>query len=147
MDELIYNLLLKSRGGLVLFGVLRYRLTGIEVDQVRDASVFSTPALRQSHAGQRTQQQLDNIFALVLRAQGSITIPALTGSRAVPVEDVAFFIQMGPPIVTRLFSADSSVLLCFNQINNQQIGGGLLWGPTNTSFGLLGRRQMLPAAA
>lgn len=142
MDEFIYNLLLKSRGGLILFGVLRYRLTGIEVDQVSDDNIFTVPALRQAHG---RQQQQETIQALVLRADGSITIPALTGARAIPVGDVAFFIQMGPPIVTRLFAADSSVLLCFNQVNNQQIGGGLLWGPTSTSFGLLGRRQMLPA--
>ncbi|MDR7048749.1 hypothetical protein J2X54_001197 [Duganella sp. 3397] len=142
MDEFIYNLFLKSRGGLALLGVLRYRLTGIEVDQAGDDNIFSLPALRQAHAN---QQQQETIEALVVRAEGSITIPALTGSRAIPVADVAFFIQMGPPIVTRLFSADSTVLMCFNQVNNQQIGGGLLWGPTTTSFALLGRRQMLPA--
>ena len=143
MDEFTYNLFLKSRGGLALLGVLRYRLTGIEVYQASDDNIFSLPALRQAHDQQQQQQQ--TIRALVLRAEGNITIPALTGARAIPVGDVAFFIQMGPPIVTRLFSADSTVLLCFNQVNNQQIGGGLLWGPTNTSFGLLGRRQMLPA--
>lgn len=142
MDEFVYNLLLKSRGGLILFGVLRYRLTGLEADQGGEGSIFTLPALRQAH---QQQQQQENIFALVYRAQGTVTIPLLTGNRAIPVDDVAFFIQMGPPIVTRLFAADSRVLMCFNQINNEQIGGGLLWGPTNTSFGLLGRRQILPA--
>lgn len=142
MDEFVYNLLLKSRGGLILFGVLRYRLSDFEVDQAVEGNIFRLSALRQAHA---QQQQQDNIFALVYRAEGTVTIPALTGTRAIPVDDVAFSIQMGPPIVTRLFSDDSRVLMCFNQVNNEQIGGGLLWGPTNTSFGLLGKRKILPA--
>lgn len=145
MDEFVYNLLLKSRGGLILFGVLRYRLSSLEADQGGARNLFTLPALRQAHHQQPQQQQQENIFALVYRAEGTVTIPLLTGNRAIPVDDVAFFIQMGPPIVTRLFADDSRVLMCFNQVNNEQIGGGLLWGPTNTSFGLLGKRQILPA--
>lgn len=144
MDEFVYNLLLKSRGGLILLGVLRYRLTSLEAKQAGGGSVFTLPVLRQAHHQQQQQQQ-ENIFAVVFRAEGTVTIPLLTGNRAIPVDDVAFFIQMGPPIVTRLFADDSRVLMCFNQVNNEQIGGGLLWGPTNTSFGLLGKRQILPA--
>lgn len=154
MDEFIYNLFLRSRGGLTLLGTLRYRLTGIEVGMVPDTGVFSLPAARQVQQGRRVQQvqqaqqapqQIDSIFAIVLRADGTVTLPFLSGLQPVPVSDFAFFIQMGPPLLTRLISADSRILIAFNQINNQQIGGHLVWGPTNTTFGLLGRRVILPA--
>jgi hypothetical protein len=148
MDEFIYNLFLRSRGGLTLLGTLRYRLTGIEVGMAPDTGVFSLPAARQVQQGRQVQQapqQIDSIFAIVLRADGTVTLPFLSGLQPVPVSDFAFFIQMGPPLLTRLISADSRILIAFNQINNQQIGGHLVWGPTNTTFGLLGRRVILPA--
>jgi len=148
MDEFIYNLFLRSRGGLTLLGTLRYRLTGIEVGMVPDTGVFSLPAVRQVQQWRQVQQapqQIDSIFAIVLRADGTVTLPFLSGLQPVPVSDFAFFIQMGPPLLTRLISADSRILIAFNQINNQQIGGHLVWGPTNTTFGLLGRRVILPA--
>lgn len=157
MDEFIYNLFLRSRGGLTLLGTLRYRLTGIEVGMAPDTGVFSLPAARQVQQGQQVQQvqqaqqaqqalrQIDSVFAIVLRADGTVTLPLLSGLQPVPVSDFAFFIQMGPPLLTRLISADGRILIAFNQINNQQIGGHLVWGPTNTTFGLLGRRVILPA--
>lgn len=135
MDEFIYNLFLRSRGGLTLFGQLRYRLTGIEVGAAPDANVFSLPQ----------PQQQQTIVTVVFRADGTVTLPLLTGLQPVPVNDVAFYIQMGPPLLTRLISADSRILIAFNLINNQQIGGHLVWTPTNTTFGLLGRRVILPA--
>jgi hypothetical protein len=143
MDEFIYNLFLRSRGGVTLFGQLRYRLTGIEVGAVPDANVFSLPGQRQKR--QSPTQQQPSILTVVYRADGSVTVPLLTGLQPVPVGDVAFFIQMGPPLLTRLASVGSRILIAFNQINNQQIGGHLLWAPTNTTFGLLGRRVILPA--
>jgi len=136
MDELIYNLFLRSRGGLTLFGQLRYRLTGIEVGAAPQATIFALP---------QAQQQQQTVVTVVLRAEGSVTLPLLTGMQPVPVGDVAFFIQMGPPLLTRMVSADSRILIAFNQINNEQIGGHLVWGPTRTTFGLLGRRVILPA--
>lgn len=135
MDQLIYNLFLRSRGGLTLFGQLRYRLTGIEVGAAPQATIFAQPQ----------PQQQQTIVTMVLRADGSVTLPLLTGLQPVPVGDVAFIIQMGPPLLTRLVSADSRILIAFNQINNEQIGGHLVWGPTRTTFGLLGRRVILPA--
>lgn len=135
MDQFIYNLFLRSRGGLTLFGQLRYRLTGIEVGAAPQATIFA----------QRQPQQQQTIVTVVLRADGSVTLPLLTGLQPVPVGDVAFIIQMGPPLLTRLVSADSRILIAFNQINNEQIGGHLVWGPTRTTFGLLGRRVILPA--
>ena len=135
MDQFIYNLFLRSRGGLTLFGQLRYRLTGIEVGAAPQATIFAQPQ----------PQQQQTIVTVVLRADGSVTLPLLTGLQPVPVGDVAFIIQMGPPLLTRLVSADSRILIAFNQINNEQIGGHLVWGPTRTTFGLLGRRVILPA--
>lgn len=135
MDQFIYNLFLRSRGGLTLFGQLRYRLTGIEVGAAPQSTIFAQPQ----------PQQQQTIVTVVLRADGSVTLPLLTGLQPVPVGDVAFIIQMGPPLLTRLVSADSRILIAFNQINNEQIGGHLVWGPTKTTFGLLGRRVILPA--
>lgn len=153
MDEFIYNLLLRSRGGTTLFGQLRYRLTGIEVGAVPGAAdVAGTGAGAGAAAlpepGQPSQlptQQQPNIQTVIFRAEGTISVPLLTGLQPVAVGDVAFFIQMGPPLLTRMASAGSRILVAFNQINNQQIGGHLLWSPTNTTFGLLGRRMLLPA--
>lgn len=137
MDEFIYNLFLRNRGGLTLFSQLRYRLTGIEVGAAPQGKLFSLPVQQQQ------QQQQDSIQAAVLRADGSVTLPLLSGGQPVPVSDVAFFIQMGPPLLTRLVSADGRLLLAFNLINNERIGGHLVWTPTRTTFGLLGRRAIL----
>ena len=155
MDEFIYNLLLRSRSGTTLFGQLRYRLTGIEVGAVPGAADGTVTgagagaaALALAEPGQPSQsptQQQPNIQTVIFRAEGTISVPLLTGLQPVAVGDVAFFIQMGPPLLTRMASAGSRILVAFNQINNQQIGGHLLWSPTNTTFALLGRRMLLPA--
>lgn len=135
MDDIIYKLLVKSRAGWTAFGVLRYRLTGFEVDG-------ATPGI---FAGQPALQQQPNVGAVVYRAQGSISIPLLGIVQAKAVEGLAFFIQMGPPLLTRLESDAGIVNLAFNLVNNEQMAGGLVWAPGNQSFCLLGRRLILPA--
>lgn len=134
MDEIIYKLLLKNRAGWTAFGVLRYRLTGFEMDGATPGIFARRPALQQPNVG-----------AVVYRAQGSISIPLLGIMQARAVNGLAFFIQMGPPLLTRLESDGSIVNLVFNPVNNEQVVGGLVWAPGNQSFCLLGRRLILPA--
>lgn len=142
MDEIIYNVLLKSRAGLLAFGQLRYQLRDFGADTV---DVDGKPLLARLDAWQQqAQQDIPRIGVAVFRAEGTLTVPLLTGWQPVPVSGFAYFVLLGPPLWTYLASDAGQTLVSFNQVNTEQIGGGVLRG-NGQALALLGRRPLLPA--
>lgn len=141
MDEIVYNLLLKNRAGLLALGQLRYRLRdfGAEAVDAGGPTLLARPELW------KQQQDQPRIGVAVFRAEGTLTVPLLTGWQAVPVSGVAYFVLIGPPLWTYLATESGQTLVSFNQVNTEQIGGGLLREPGQQAFALLGRRPPLPA--
>jgi hypothetical protein len=134
MDEMIYNLLLRSRSGLTLFGVLRYQLTGFETDSAPGLDAATPPWQQLAR-----QQQLPTVEVTAYRIRGAVRIPLLTGWQAVPIEGIAYLLPCAQPLVTFGYGSVAPIGFSFNAANRQQIGGGLTWSPTGTAFTLLGR--------
>jgi CRISPR/Cas system endoribonuclease Cas6 (RAMP superfamily) len=138
MDEFIYNLLLTGEQGLSLFGTLRFRLTD-PLTVVPDGGV---PALLNQI------EPIGTVTVVLLPAEGTISIPLLTGFSRVPISGALFATAAGP--VTTLFgSTDSArpLFLQFNQISGNQIAGGVVWRsgePAELVFSLLGTQLRLP---
>lgn len=137
MDELVYDLLLKSARGLTLFGTLRFRFT--DLDAVRgsaEARSLMAAALEQSYV------ELD-----VYQMAGEISVQFLTGARALPLIGVSFTSPPSPlPVTTILNGGDDTRQLSmqFNYFDPTQIAGGLLsqYGtPRETRFSILGTRR------
>lgn len=141
MDEMIYNLFLRSRSGWTLSGVLRYQLS--DPDTAGLTGLDRTVSLPWQQLARQQQEPTVEVGAYRLR--GTVQLPLLTGWQAVPVEGTAYFILPDRPLVTFAYGVGTPVGFAFNQFNSQQIGGGMRWEPTGTAFGLLGRRVMLAA--
>jgi hypothetical protein len=139
MDEISYNLLLRSTQGLTLLGILRYRLLFDDVDGV--TRVGGTAALM----GQALERPTIGLF--VVPAEGSLSIPLITGFRPVPLSGLAFGSIAG--VVTVLFGSNNdprSLGLQINPIDATHIGGGLSWQPGqpgNLIFSVLGTQLAL----
>lgn len=137
MDEIVYNLLLTSPQGLTLLGTLRYRYTDLEALQAGDVSALLEQA-----------QQVGTAEFTLFKLQGTLSVPLLTGFSPVPVEGLSFVSLLGPTLTNLLSSSDPARRLDmqFNFIDNNHIGGGLLWGPgtlRQTPFSILGTRLSL----
>ena len=137
MDELVYNLLLKSPQGLTLLGTLRYRYTDLDALKAGELSALMEQA-----------QQMDTIELSLFKLGGTLSVPLLTGFTPVPVEGISFVSLLGPTLTNLLGSTDPSRTLemQFNFIDNNHIGGGLLWRPGSLrqqAFSILGTRLSL----
>lgn len=134
MDELVYNLLLKSPHGLTLLGTLRFRFTDLDAFKGGDVSALMEQA-----------QQVDTAELSLFKIAGTLSVPLLTGFTPVPVEGLSFVSLLGPILTNLLSSTDPSRRLDmqFNFIGNNNIAGGLLWRPGELRqqvFSVLGTR-------
>lgn len=135
MDEFIYSLLLKGTQGLTLLGTLRYRLTNLDV----------APGARDIQAlmGEALQHPTIELFAF--GAEGTISVPLLTGATPVPIGGVAFGSPAG--LLTVLFSSTDEargLALQINPIDATHIGGGMFWHPGQNGalvFSVLGTQR------
>lgn len=132
MDELIYNLLLKSTQGLTLLGTLRFRITDLSVDvRLGDQAALMKQAL---------QRQTIELF--VLQVEGTLSVPLITGATPVPLSGLAFGSVAG--LLTVLFSSTDDargVGLQIIPLDATHVGGGLNWQPGsagNLVFSVLG---------
>jgi hypothetical protein len=138
MDELVYNLLLKSAQGLTLLGTLGFRFTELG-DVAGAADMASLPAVTQ----EKQMIELD-----VLGVKGTILVPLLSGPAPLPVQGVAHACPGAPtPLpLTAMLSADYSLGLGmqFNFIDATHITGGLTWRygtSRQVIFSILGARR------
>ena len=134
MDELVYNLLLKSPHGLTLLGTLRYRYTDLDALNTGEMAALMEQA-----------QQVDTIELTLFKIAGTLSVPLLTGFTPVPVEGISFVSLLGPTLTNLLSSTDPQRRLDmqFNGITGDYIGGGLLWRPGELRqqvFSILGTR-------
>ena len=137
MDELVYNLLLKSPQGLTLLGTLRYRYTDLDALKAGELSALMDQA-----------QQVDTIELSLFQLAGTLSVPLLTGYTPVSAEGLSFVSLLGPTLTNLLGSSDPRRRLDmqFNFIDNTHIGGGLLWRPGELRqqvFSMLGTRAGL----
>ena len=137
MDEIVYNLLLTSPQGLTLLGTLRYRFTDLDALQGADVAALIEQA-----------QQVSTAEFTIFRLQGTLSVPLLTGFSPVQIDGIALVSLLGPPLTYLFSSSDPSrrLDLQFNIIDNNHIGGGLLWRPgtlRQTPFSILGTRLPL----
>jgi len=139
MDELVYNLLLKSPQGLTLLGTLRYRYTDLDALKAGELSALMDQA-----------QQVDTIELSLFQLAGTLSVPLLTGFTPVPATGLSFVSLLGPTLTNLLGSSDSQRRLDmqFNFIDSTHIAGGLLWRPGELRqqvFSILGTRVGLGA--
>ncbi|MET0319975.1 MAG: hypothetical protein ABW069_04535 [Duganella sp.] len=139
MDEIVYSLLLKTAPGLAVLGTLRYRFSSTNPANPVGADVASVL----SQVQQQTTLELT-----AFQIDGSVTIPLITGLRPVPITGIALITFLGPPVTTLASSTDPArnLFLQFNQLDNNHIGGGLVWRPGEPGqliFSVLGTQ--LPA--
>ena len=147
MDEVIYNLLLKTAQGLTLLGTLRYRLTSTQPAH-GGASALPTGADLPALLSHVQQQSTTELF--VYQVEGSVTVPLVTGLTPVPIAGIALFALIGPPVTTITSSAEPArnLFFQFNQLDNEHIAGGLVWRPGEPGeliFSALGTQLPLPA--
>lgn len=147
MDEIIYSLLLKTAPGLALLGTLRYRFDSTNPADGADRP--AEPAEADIGAVLTQAQQQTPIELTAFQVDGSVTIPLITGLRAVPITGIALVTFLGPPITTITSSTDPArnLFLQFNQLDERHIAGGLVWRPGEPGeliFSVLGTRLQLP---
>ena len=137
MDEIIYDLLLKSPQGFMLLGTLRFRITEFEAAQgTADVSALLGESLERPFINMEVQ-----------RLDGSLTVQFLTGLRPVPVEGVSFGFGMEPlPLNAVLNNADPArpLTMQFSFLDASHIGGGLIWQvgtARELKFSLLGTQR------
>ena len=139
MDELVYNLLLKSPQGLTLLGTLRYRYTDLDAFKAGDVASLLEQA-----------QQVSTVEFSIFRLAGTLSVPLLTGFTPVPIEGISLVSLLGPTL-TNLFSSTDPTRrldLQFNFLDATHIAGGLLWRPGELRqqvFSILGTRLALGA--
>lgn len=139
MDEIIYDLLLKSPQGFMLLGTLRFRMTELEAL----SGLADVPALPAE------AQQLERPFIEmdVTSLEGSISVQFLTGLRPVPLTGFAFSSGMAPlPLNALLNSTDAARYLTmqFGFMDATHIAGGLIWQPGTPRqliFSMLGTQR------
>lgn len=142
MEELVYNLLLKSAQGLTLLGTLRFRFT--ELGDVAGAADMASLL-----AATQEEQMIE---LEVLGVKGTISVPLLTGPAPLPVQGVAYACPGAPtPLpLTAMLSGEYSLGLGmqFNFIDATHITGGLTWRygtPRQLIFSILGTQGALGA--
>jgi hypothetical protein len=120
MDEFVYSLLLKGTQGLTLLGTLRYRFT----DLAADARARDMQALMGATIDRPT------IELFILPAEGTISVPLLTGMTPVPLSGIGFGSPAGL-LTVLFFSTDETrgLSMQINPIDATHIGGGLTWKP------------------
>lgn len=139
MDDLVYDLLLKSAQGLTLFGTLRFRFT--DLDAVHASA--DVPALMKA-ALEQTYVELD-----VYQMAGEISVQFLTGPRALPLLGVSFASPPSPlPLTTILNGGDDTrqIGMQFNYFDATHIAGGLVWQygtAREMRFSILGTQRAL----
>ena len=141
MDEIIYDLLLKSPQGFMLLGTLRARIlfTDPEPDAAKGSADVSA----------LLAESLERPFITmdVQRVEGNIAIQFLTGLRPVPLEGLLFGFGMAPLPFNGLFnSADPArpLTMQISFLDATHIGGGLIWQvgtPRQQTFSLLGTQR------
>lgn len=134
MDELVYNLLLKSPQGLGLLGTLRYRYTDLDALKAGELSTLM-----------RQAQEVSTIELSVFKVAGTLSVPLLTGFTPVAVSGISLVSLLGPTLITWLTSdaAGRELSLQFNFIDAEHLGGGLVWRPNQLRqqvFSVLGTR-------
>jgi hypothetical protein len=137
MDELVYNLLLKSPHGLTLLGTLRFRYTDLDALKAGELSALMEQA-----------QQVDTVELTLFKLGGTLSVPLLTGFTPVPLEGISFVSLLGPTLTNLMSSTDPQrrLEMQFNYISNNNIAGGLLWRPGELRqqvFSILGTRVAL----
>lgn len=137
MDEIVYNLLLKSPQGLGLLGTLRYRFTDLDALKAGDVSAVLEAA-----------REVSTVEFSVFTVEGTLSVPLLSGFTPVPISGISLISLLGPPLTTLFSSTDTSrgLGLQFNSIDADHIGGGLLWRPGELRqqvFSVLGTRLAL----
>lgn len=139
MDEIIYDLLLKSPQGFMLLGTLRARILFAEPEAAKggaDVSALLAGSLERPF-----------ITMDVQRLEGNITIQFLTGLRPLPLEGLLFSFGMAPLPFNALFnSADPArpLTMQISFLDATHIGGGLIWQagtPRQQTFSLLGTQR------
>lgn len=139
MDEIVYDLLLKSPLGFMLLGTLRARI------------LFEEPAAGKAigDVSALLAETLDRpvISVDVQRLEGSIAVQFLTGSRPVPLNGLLFGAGMSPLPLNALFNSEDptrQLFLQFSFLDATHIGGGLLWRPgtpQQLKFSVLGTQR------
>lgn len=141
MDEIIYDLLLKSPQGFMLLGRLRFHIIFPQLQAgkgIGDVSALLTETL------ERPVTTMD-----VQRLEGGIVVQFLTGPRPVPIAGQALGAGMAPLPLTALFNSTDPARPLFLQIgflDATHIGGGLLWlpgTPRQLKFSVLGTQRPL----
>ena len=142
MDEIVYDLLLKSPLGFMLLGTLRARIVFIEEAAAKRAGGASA-SLVESLGGalDRPSVQMD-----LQRVEGSIAVQFLTGGRPVPVEGIILGFGMYPlPLFGVLNSAEAPpITMQLSFLDATHIGGGIVWQPgtpRQLTFSLLGTQR------
>ena len=136
MEELVYNVLLKSAGGLTLLGTLRFRFKELDdVTGVADTSSLLGDA-----------REHDSIELDVLGVEGTLAVPLLTGPAPLPLQGVAYATAPAVLPLTAMLSGDFSLGLGaqFNFIDATHITGALTWRygtPRQLIFSILGARR------
>lgn len=136
MEDIIYKLVLKNAAGLTLLGILRYRVTDIEV---------LAPAVEEEGA---EAQLFPTINVAIYLAEGTITIPLLTGLRALPVRGQSLITLAGAPVTTFMSrnAPEFDIAVQFNLVDDISIGGGFTRtvGALGTQvYSLLGTRSLI----
>jgi len=145
MDEIVYSLLLKGTQGLTLLGTLRYRFMELGASADADAIANASIHARDVQALMGAALDRPSIALFILPVEGTISVPLLTGTTAVPLSGIAFGSPAG--LLTMLFSSTDDARGLGQQINPidaTHIGGGLTWKPGQPGtlvFSVLGTQQ------
>jgi hypothetical protein len=125
MDEIVYNLLLKTAPGLAVLGTLRYRLSST------NPAAPGAPASADIASVLAQVQQQTTLELTAFQVEGSVTIPLITGLSPVPIAGLALVTFLGPPITTITSSTDPArnLFFQFNQLDSNHLAGGLVWRP------------------
>lgn len=139
MEDIIYKLVLKNAAGLTLLGTLRYRVTDIEV---------LAPEVQSVQEAGAEAQLFPTINVAIYLAEGTITIPLLTGLRALSVRGQSLITLAGEPVTTFMFrnAPEFDIAVQFNLIDDVSIGGGFTRtvGALGTQvYSLLGTRSLI----
>lgn len=124
MDEFVYSLLLKGTQGLTLLGTLRFRF--LDLTAAKDLTAANRARDVQALMGAAIDRS--SIALFVLPAEGSISVPLLSGLTPVPISGIGFGSPVGLLTVLLESSDDARrVNLQINPIDAPHIGGGLSW--------------------
>lgn len=118
MDEIVFNILLTNRFGLSLPGTLRIRFTDLDALAPKGDLGAMLAAMPRPVS----------IEAAVFRLEGTLSVPLLSGARAVPLAGSGLATAAGA-IGFVLGGTDPArpLRLLFNVLDVQDIAGGLVW--------------------